>query len=190
MCVSVVPQPSPDVSRTVRRVRSSRRLHSWLGIGLAVLVLVSAVTGVLLGWKKQVNWLQPPTAKGTAGELEDWRTLGDLRSIAQEAFRQNAPPGSPDAVDRMDVRPGKNSVKVLFEFDDYEIQLDGVSGEVLSVAQRNADWIERIHDGSIVSEAFKVLSMNVLGVGLAVMVVTGAWLYFGPRRIRARRRAN
>ena len=58
------------------------------------------------------------------------------------------------------------------------------------MGQRNADWIERVHDGSIVSEAFKLGSMNALGLGLLFMTLSGAWLYFGPRRIRARRRAR
>ncbi len=172
------------VQGSARRVRQSRRVHRYASLALAVLVTVSAVTGVLLGWKKQVDWLQPPTAKGSAGELSEWRSLEELRTAAQVAFRQNAPAGASDEVDRMDVRPSKNSVKVLFAEGDWEVQVDGISGEVKSVARRNADWIERIHDGSIVSEAFKLASMNVLGLGLIILVVSGLWLYFGPKRIR------
>ena len=161
-----------------------------LGLGLALLVLVSAVTGVLLGWKKQSDWLQPSTQRGSAGALTEWQSLAVLEAAAVGAFRQNTPAGAPAEVDRMDVRPGKNTVKVRFAYEDYEVQVDGVTAEVLSVGQRNADWIERIHDGSIVSEAFKLASMNVLGLGLLVMTASGAWLYFGPRRIRAQRRAR
>ncbi len=159
-------------------------MHRYLSLALSVLVAVSSVTGILLGWKKQVDWLQPPTAKGSEGDLSAWLPLADLRRVAQVAFRQNALAGSPDEVDRMDVRPSKNSVKVIFAHDDWEVQVDGVTGEVKSVAQRHADWIERIHDGSIVSEAFKLVSMNVLGLGLLVTVVTGGWLYFGPKKMR------
>ena len=165
-------------------------MHKALGLGLGLLVLVSSVTGVLLGWKKQSDWLQPPTQRGTAGALSEWRSLAVLEAAAVEAFRQNAPQGASPEVDRMDVRPGKNTVKVRFAYEDYEAQVDGITGEVLSVGRRNADWIERIHDGSIVSEAFKLASMNVLGIGLVVMTASGAWLYFGPRRLRARRRAR
>lgn len=105
------------------------------------------------------------------------------------AFRQNAPRDAPAEVDRMDVRPGKNTVKVRFAYEDYEVQVDGITAEVLSVGQRNADWIERIHDGSFVSQGFKLASMNVLGFGLVTLGLSGAWLYFGPRRIRAHKRA-
>ena len=169
-------------------MRASRRYHKWLGLGLGGLLTVSAVTGLLLGWKKQSDWLQPPTQRGTAGTLAEWRSLDVIEAAAVEAFRQNAPHDAPAEVDRMDVRPGKNSVKVRFAYDDYEVQVDGITAEVLSVGQRNADWIERIHDGSIVSDGFKLASMNALGIGLVVMTATGAWLWYGPRRMRARRR--
>ena len=165
-------------------------MHRVLGLGLGLLVVVSAVTGVLLGWKKQSDWLQPATQRGTGGELAEWQSLAVLEAVAVAAFRQNTPADTPAEVDRMDVRPGKSTVKVRFAHEDYEVQVDGITAEVLSVGQRNADWIERLHDGSIVSEAFKLASMNVLGIGLLLMTASGAWLYFGPRRIRAKRRAR
>ena len=169
-------------------MRASRRYHRYFGLGLGALLLVSALTGALLGWKKQSAWLQPPTQRGTEGTLGEWRSLEDLRAVAVLAFRQNAPRDAPTEVSRMDVRPGRNTVKVRFAYGDYEVQVDGITAEVLSVGRRNADWIERIHDGSIVSEGFKLASMNALGVGLAALTATGAWLYWGPRRMRARRR--
>ena len=183
-------RPRVPLARTARTVRASRRYHRWLGLGLGALLLVSAVTGVLLGWKKQSDWLQPPTQRGTEGTLAEWAALDVIEAAAVDAFRQNAPRDAPADVDRMDVRPGKNTVKVRFEHGDYEVQVDGITAEVLSVGKRNADWIERIHDGSIVSQGFKLASMNVLGIGLLVMTATGAWLWYGPRRMRARRRGS
>ncbi|MFK8056917.1 MAG: PepSY domain-containing protein [Saprospiraceae bacterium] len=174
----------------VGRIRTSRRWHSKLSVFMAILLLISAVTGLLLGWKKQSDWLQPGTQKGQKGELADWKPISELSDAAVVAFRQNAGPDADYEVDRMDVRPGKNVVKVRFEHDDYEVQVDGITGKVLSVGNRNADWIERIHDGSIVSDLFKLISMNVLSIGVFIMAITGLWLYFGPKRYRAQRRAN
>ena len=172
----------------VRSIRSSRRWHSYLGVSLAILLLLSAVTGLLLGWKKQSDWLQPGTQRGTAGDLADWRPLSELSAAATLALTDIAGPDVPADIDRLDVRPGKNVVKVRFEHEHYEVQVDGITGEVLSVGQRNADWIEAIHDGSIVSQPFKLISMNALAIGLLVMIATGTWLYYGPRRYRAQRK--
>ena len=172
---------------TVRAIRAARSWHRRVGLLLAALVLVSALTGVLLAWKKQSDWLQPSTQRGSSGTLADWRGLDELEAAAVVAFRQNTPTGTDAAVDRMDVRPGKNVVKVRFEHEQLEVQLDGLTGEVLNVGRRHADWIEHLHDGSIVSEGFKLVSMNALGWGLLAMTATGIWLYWGPRRYRAAR---
>ena len=173
----------------VRSIRRSRRWHNALSVFVAVLLFVSAATGLLLAWKKQSDWLQPSTQRGTAGDLGAWRPLDELAAAATVAFRQNAAPEADAAIDRLDVRPGKNVVKVRFEHEHYEVQVDGLTAEVLSVGQRNADWIEHIHDGSIVSQTFKLVSMNALSVALFVMIGTGLWLYYGPRRYRRQRRA-
>ncbi len=151
-------------------------------------MLVSALTGLLLGWKKQSDWLQPQSFDGSQGSLADWRPLPELEAAALAAFRQNSPTDAPDEIDRMDLRPDKNSLKVRFVYEDTEVQLDGISAAVLHVGKRNADWIERIHDGSFISESFKLISMNVLGIGLSLMVISGLWLYISPKRHRASRR--
>lgn len=172
----------------VRSIRKSRSWHSYLGLGLAFFLLISAVTGLLLGWKKQSDWLQPGTQKGSTGDLVDWKPISELAYTAQLAFREEVGPSFSDEIERLDVRPSKNTVKVRFEHDDYEVQVDGISGKVLNVGQRNADWIERIHDGSIISDYFKLISMNLLSIGLVIMIGTGTWLFFGPRRYRAMRK--
>lgn len=66
----------------------------------------------------------------------------------------------------------------------WEVQVDGQSGRALSVAKRHADWIEHVHDGSLISDGFKLMYTTYLGAGLLVLVVTGFWLWYGPRRVR------
>lgn len=171
----------------VRSIRTSRSWHSRLGLVLAALVLLSAGTGLLLAYKKQSEWLQPSTARGVGEGLGEWQTLAALETAAVRAFRQNEGAAADATIDRMDVRPGKGVVKVRFDHEDVEVQLDGATGEVLNIGRRNADWIERLHDGSIVSEGFKLVSMSGLGLGLLAMTGTGLWLYYGPRRYRALR---
>ena len=171
----------------VRSIRIARSWHRRFGVALAALVLLSAGTGLVLAYKKQSGWLQPPTARGVGADLAEWQTLDALETAAVRAFRQNEGAAADAAIDRMDVRPSRGVVKVRFAHDDFEVQLDGATGEVLSVGRRRADWVERLHDGSIVSEGFKLASMSGLGVGLLVLTASGLWLYLGPRRYRARR---
>jgi uncharacterized iron-regulated membrane protein len=172
-----------QLSQTLRRWR---RVHHYLGLSIAILLLISALTGLLLGWKKEAAILQPPTQRGEAKSLEAWRPLHELEALAAEALHQAE--GSGFSVDRIDVRPERGIAKVLFKPGYWEVQIDGATGEVRSIARRYSDLIEQIHDGSIVSEAFKLVSMNVLGIGIGVLILSGLWLWYGPRKIRRSKR--
>lgn len=165
-------------------MRKFRVLHRWMGLTLAILLIISAVTGILLALKKDVNLIQPPTQKGISKNLSDWKPLHELSSIAEAAFYKSHPDQKDNPVDKMDVRPSKGIVKVLFKKGYWEVQVDGVNGEVKSIAKRHSDWIEHLHDGSIVSDGFKLFSMNFLGLGLLFLITTGVWLWYGPRRVR------
>jgi len=174
--------------KVVSSLRSFRKIHRILGLVLATFLLISAVTGLLLGWKKDANWIQPPTQKGQTQSLENWLPLPDLQSKAVAALKSARPDLSDYELDRMDVRPSKGMAKMLFTEQNMEVQIDGVNGEVLSVARRHSDWIEALHDGSIISDFFKWCSMNFLGIGLVILLSSGTWLWLGPRKIRFRRR--
>lgn len=145
-------------------------------------MLITSTTGVLLGWKKNIALLQPETQKGSSLLLKEWRGFDHIAQAAQKAI--DSVVGKKIEIDRMDVRPDKGIIKVTFKEGYWEAQVDGASGKVLSVAQRHADWIEHIHDGSILSELFKIIYTNYIGLGLLFLSLTGFWLWYGPRIIR------
>ncbi|SFU79131.1 hypothetical protein SAMN04487941_2411 [Pontibacter akesuensis] len=164
-------------------LRNYRVYHRYLGLCLGLFLLISSITGLLLGWKKNVDLLQPPTQDGLTTDLTQWIPLADMASVATAAL--DSAQGMPDVpIDRLEARPDKGIVKVLFAEGYWEVQLDGGTGKVLSVAQRHSDWIEHLHDGSIISDGFKLVSMNVLGLGLLVLTLTGVSLWFFPKQIR------
>jgi hypothetical protein len=100
-----------------------------------------------------------------------------LRAIDSVTHEENP-------IDKLDVRLDKGIIKVLFTKGYWEVQVDGKTGKALSVAQRHSDWIEHVHDGSIISDGFKLVYTNYIGWGLLVLALTGFWLWYGPRRIR------
>lgn len=173
-----------SLKKIVKGLRKFRVLHRYLGITLAALLLISAVTGILLSLKKEVAWIQPPSQKGVHQDLKKWKSLDELSQLATQALYQKYPDQEGNSIDKMDVRPSKGIVKILFENDYWEVQVDGATGDIKSMATRESDWIESIHDGSIVSDAFKLFSMNFLGVGVVFLVFSGLWLWYGPKRLR------
>lgn len=169
-------------NQLAKTIRSYRKIHKVLGLFIAVLLLVSAITGILLGWKKNVDLLQPPTSKGETLEMAEWQPVELLAQKALQAVDSLGLDAS--NFDRIEYRPTKGIAKVIFDTGSWEVQIDAKSLEVFSVAKRHSDWIEHIHDGSIVSELFKVISMNVLGIGVLILILSGLWLWWGPRKIK------
>lgn len=172
----------------IKSLRSFRVLHRYVGVSLALFLFISAVTGVLLALKKEVNVIQPATQKGVSKDLSLWKPLNELSEIAEQALHRAHKDQIGNGVDRLDVRPDKGMVKILFEQKQWEVQLDGQTGAVLSIARRHSDWIEALHDGSIISHLFKLISMNFLGIGLVFLLLSGLWLWYGPKRFRLLRK--
>lgn len=170
---------SRKVAKSVRRYRA---LHKYIGITLAVIVLVSSITGILLAWKKQSDLLQPPTQKGITTELSELASVKEM--VDQVVLAVDSLGLTVENLDRLEYRATKGIAKAIFDTGNWEVQIDASNLEILSVAKRHSDWIEQLHDGSIISEIFKLISMNVLGIGLLILILSGYWLWYGPKKIR------
>ena len=169
----------------VKSLRRYRVFHRYFGITLALLLFISAITGFLLGWKKDVDLIQPPTQKGVSKDITTWKPMHEIATLAENAFYEQYPNQVGNKINKMDARPSKGIVKVIFKKGYWEVQIDATSGEVKSIEKRYSDLIESIHDGSIISDLFKLISMNLLGIGLTILSITGFWLWYGPKLIRA-----
>jgi uncharacterized iron-regulated membrane protein len=175
------------IQSLVKRLRQFRSLHRWVGITVVTFLVITAFTGLLLGWKKNVEVLQPPTLKGTSAIPVEWVSFETLSRNATRAI--DSVTHEANTIDRLDVRMERGLVKVLFTQGYWEVQLDLHTGAVLSVARRHSDWIEHIHDGSIVSDGFKLLYTSYLGLGLLLLTLTGFFLWYGPKLVRDRKGA-
>lgn len=168
--------------------RTYRRLHKWLAVPLFLFMFIIGLTGVLLGWKKQAS-LTPPTQKGTSADAALWLPMDSIQTIALNFAKDSL--GFEDEIDRLDVRPGKGVVKVVFVNDYTEVQVDLTTGRVLSAQKRWNDLIEQIHDGSIMDrlvgtsgDPVKTTYTTLTSLGLMLLSFSGFWLWYNPKRIR------
>lgn len=171
-----------NYKKIVESLRKFRTWHRFFGTGLGLFMFITASTGILLGWKKNVDILQPPEQKGTLNELSEWVSIETIVHSASHAI--DSVLGYSIEVDKLDVRPSKGITKVLFKEGYWEVQVDGTTGKSLSVMQRHSDWIEHIHDGSIIGDLFKIAYTNTLGWGLLLLAISGFWLWYGPKVVR------
>ena len=161
----------------------NRDIHRWGSVLIAVPLLVVIATGIILQLKKEIAWVQPPTAKGTTQEpaISFEQILQAARTVPEAKVH------SWDDIDRLDVRPGKGMVKVRC-VNRWEVQLDAATGDVLQVAYRRSDLIETIHDGSFFHEAAKLWLFFPSAIVLLVLWLTGVYLFFLPYYARWRKR--
>lgn len=177
-------------------LRSVRKIHRWLGVSLFLLFLVVSLSGLLLGWKKNSGgYILPKTHRGTSTELAQWLPIDSLQTIAHRTLLDSVNPSLSTKMNRIDARPDKGMLKFVFEDHDWSIQLDGATGSVLNIGRRRSDWIENIHDGSIIDDVlgtssgvFKLIYSSVMGLSLLGFTVTGFWLWYGPKRMRNRKK--
>jgi uncharacterized iron-regulated membrane protein len=172
-----------------------RRIHRDTTVFLFLFFFIISVSGVLLGWKKNSGgYLLPETRQGTSSDLSAWLPLDSLIKNAEQYLHDSISPDLSSDPERIDIRKDKGVIKLIYSDHFYEVQLDGVSGELLQIKKRRSDFIEKIHDGSIIdyylntgSNVFKLIYTSLMGISLLLFTVTGFWLWYGPKRMKAAR---
>lgn len=172
-------------------LRIFRKIHRTTGALLFIFFFFISVSGLLLGWKKNSNgYIIPKTQKGTTADLKQWLPVDSLHTIACTTLHKKVSSELSLELDRIDMRKEKGSVKFVFVDSFYEVQLDGATGGVLSIGKRRSDFLENVHDGSILDDYLgtdgyiKLFYTSVMGVSLLIFTITGFWLWYGPKRMR------
>mgnify|MGYP003624545380 CR=1 FL=1 len=179
-------------------LRTFRKVHRLTGAFLFIFFFFVSITGILLGWKNNSNGLiLPKTEIGISTELDKWLTINSLHKKACTILQDSISPNLSLEIDRIDIRKNKGIVKFVFENHYWEVQLDGATGKLLNLGKRHSDFIENIHDGSILdkllntsTKPFKVIYTSIMGLALLLFTVTGFWLWYGPKRLKKQKRRN
>ena len=180
--------------RRAKILRISRSIHRTTGALLFIFFFVVACTGLLLGWKKNSGGvILAKTFQGSSAELKDWLPIHVLHQKAVHVMRESVSPDLSLELDRIDIRPDKGVAKFVFVEHYWGVQLDGATGEVLHIERRRADFIENVHDGSVLDYLagteggqLKLVYTSVMGAALLTFTVSGFWLWYGPKRFRAK----
>ncbi len=146
----------------------------------------------MLGWKKNTaGILLPKTQSGISTDPKAWLPIDQLHQKAILTIRDSISSDLSAEIGRIDIRPQKGVAKFVFKDHYWEVQLDCQNGEVLQIAKRNSDLIERIHDGSILDHwlgtsgsPIKLVYTTLAGLALLGFLISGIWLYFGAKWIK------
>lgn len=179
-------------SQQAKVLRMFRKVHRTMGMFLFILFLFVSITGLMLGWKKNSGGLiLPESFEGTSTDLEDWISIDSLHKNAIAVLLDSISPELSTELERIDIRPDKGMVKFVFIENYIGIQLDGATGKLLHIESRRSDFIENVHDGSILDyffktdkEQIKLIYTTITGLSLLTFTISGFWLWYGPKRMR------
>tara|TARA_R100000750_G_C2312855_1_gene83164 strand:- start:47 stop:589 length:543 start_codon:yes stop_codon:yes gene_type:complete len=155
--------------------RDNRKIHRWGAIIIAIPFLIVLITGLFLQVKKEFAWIQPPTMEGVSKDLEI--TFDEIIAISSTIEKAGITKWSD--VDRLDVRPDKGIVKVR-GINNWEIQIDTKTVEVLQVEFRRSGIIEALHDGSWFHDSAKLWIFLPSGIIVTILWITGIYMFFIP----------
>ncbi len=179
-------------------IRIFRKIHRTTGALLFVFFFVVAITGLLLGWKKHSNGIiLAETHHGTSVDFKDWLTIDSLTRCATSILHDSISASLNPFPERIDIRKDKGVIKFTYEDGFWGIQMDGATGKLLHVERRRSDFIEKLHDGSILDLYFstrngqiKLVYTSIMGAALLIFTITGFWLWYGPIRMRRGQKGN
>ena len=183
--------------KQTKLLRRFRKIHRTTGAALFIFFFFIGTTGLILGWKKHSGGLiLPKTQIGLSTDLKNWLPIDSLHTIACKVLHDSISSDLSFELEKIDIRKNKGTVKFVFVDHYWAIQLDGTTGEVLNIQKRLSDFIEDIHDGSILdyylgttSEPIKLIYTFVMGLALLTFTITGFLLWYGPKKIKREKRA-
>ncbi len=181
--------------RQANILKLARKLHRTTGALLFIFFFVVALTGLLLGWKKHTGGIiLPKSYQGKSTDMKDWLPVDVLHQKALSVAREQISPDLSPELERIDFRPDKGMVKFVFVQDYWGIQIDCTTGELLHIERRRSDFIENIHDGSILDYLtgtdggqIKLIYTTIMGGALLLFTISGFWLWYGPKKFKRHR---
>lgn len=165
--------------------RSLRKVHYWGALLIIIPMGLVLTTGILLQVKKQVHWVQPNLVKGDTKAP----TLSFAEIIAKAAAVPEAEINGYADITRIDVRSKDGTIKVRSK-NNWEIQMDQQSGDIVQLAYRRSDLIEKLHDGSWFHDT-EIVKLGVFLPSATITLVlwlTGMYMFGLPYWSKWRRR--
>lgn len=193
----ILPQTEISRRKQAKTIRFLRKLHRITGLILLVFILNMAITGILLGWKKNsYDYILPNNRQGTSSDLKNWLPLDSLEKVAIQSLSDFSAELE-TTISRIDIRPDRGVVKFIFENHYWGVQLDGATAQVMHIGKRRSDFLEELHDGSFLDQFFdskfsffKLFFTTIMGFSLILFGLSGFWIWYGPQKMRKLNKRN
>lgn len=156
-----------------------RNLHKWAGLVACLFLMVISFTGFFLAIKGKVDWMRPKTQTGAEySSISELVSVGAVMDASFEAGYSELK--ALDDIDRLEYHAEDRVWKVLSKEGYREVQVDAVTGKVLSKGQRNDQMFEDLHDMSFFAKFWHEWGLPLVGFLLFWLSLSGVIMFFVP----------
>ncbi len=156
-----------------------RNLHKLIGLFACLFLCALSLTGFFLAMKSRFGWIRPEAQSGT--EYASTAELAPIHVVLDAAFSAGFEEvKTVEDIDRLELHAEDRIWKVLSKENYREIQIDGVTGEILSRGQRNDQLLEQLHDFSFFSDTLHDWVLPLIAFALFILSLSGVIMYLVP----------
>jgi uncharacterized iron-regulated membrane protein len=163
-----------------------RHWHRWVSLLIAIPLLLTVATGVLLMTRGFNTWMQPVYPESSSPELKV--TFEQILAAAQSV--PEAKIHSWNDISQIDIRPGKGQIRVRGKFDHWEVSVDSATGAMLQAGKRRVSFFTALHEGAYFGSFVRYGIFFPSAFGTLFLIVSGLFMFFQPflRKYRQNRR--
>lgn len=173
-----------NIPTTTNWKKLLRKIHYWGTLIIAIPAIIVIVSGTLLVVADKFSWIRPKLIPIGVNEIP---TVSFVEILSAVQSVPEAQVSGFDDLYRLEVVPAEGTIKVRTD-DNWEIQIDPHSGEVLQSASYTSDIIEAMHDGSWFHEQAKLGVFLPSAITLFTLWFTGVYLLALPFWAKRKRR--
>ena len=151
-----------------------KTMHRWLGLGLAIVVMLVAATGVLLVWKKEYLWLSIPSARELPAENIN---LDEVVSRILNHYEQHEVLFTRFYYDELSIHKVWLDKRRYAYHDQYGEQI-----QVWSNNERFEDWLLDLHHRLLAGNSVGLNIVGFSGLLMIPLVLLGFVLWWSWRR--------
>ena len=159
-----------------------RKYHRWVSIVIALPFLITLVTGITLATRGFNSWVQPeyPPAK-SALSISFEQILEAARTVPEAQIQ------SWKDVSQIDIRPAVGNIRLRAKNTQWEIQIDGVTGQVTGKGIRRASFLTALHEGAYFGPVVRYGIFLPSAVGVFFLLVSGIIIFIQPYLARRKK---
>ena len=193
MSINMMPVRRKTEAWALQLAILARKVHKWVGVLLALIMFALSITGIFVAFKNELEYLQPVGRSGAAGNIVDAIPPAQVADIILALKLPEA--RTLKQINRIELRPSKRMYKVRLEpasawRSPREIQVDAMTGAILNDGTRGDELWMDLHSFAVFGEVAKLLAMTVSGLALLWLSLSGFYMFFYPRWLKARLRRS